>query len=123
MRCLGAMQRVGNGRAARFDALLSRTASLHTLIPPPPPASFPEYKAPDFFHFEVLHRSKVSSARVGRIHTPHGVIDTPSFVGVGTNGTMKALDHRQVDAAGLQLMFCNTYHLLLQPGPEVIEAA
>lgn len=60
---------------------------------------------------------------MGRIHTPHGIIDTPNFVAVGTNGTLKALDNRMVDSIGLQLMFCNTYHLLLQPGPEVIQRA
>lgn len=75
------------------------------------------------FKFEILHRSKRSKARVGRIHTPHGVIDTPSFVAVGTNGTIKALDNDLVDAIGLQLMFCNTYHLLLQPGPETVQKA
>jgi queuine tRNA-ribosyltransferase len=75
------------------------------------------------FHFELIHQSKKSRARVGRIHTPHGVIDTPNFVAVGTNGTLKALDNRMVDSIGLQLMFCNTYHLLLQPGPEVVRRA
>lgn len=75
------------------------------------------------FHFELIHRSKKSRARVGRIHTPHGIIDTPNFVAVGTNGTLKALDNRMVDSIGLQLMFCNTYHLLLQPGPDVIRRA
>ncbi len=75
------------------------------------------------FRFELIHRSKRSRARVGRIHTPHGIIDTPNFVAVGTNGTLKALDNRMVDSIGLQLMFCNTYHLLLQPGPEVVKRA
>lgn len=75
------------------------------------------------FRFEVLHHSKKSNARVGKIHTPHGVIDTPNFVAVGTNGTLKALDSVSVDALGLQLMFCNTYHLLLQPGTEVVKQA
>lgn len=75
------------------------------------------------FRFEIIHVSKKSRARVGRIHTPHGVIDTPNFVAVGTNGTLKALDNRMVDSIGLQLMFCNTYHLLLQPGPEVVQRA
>jgi queuine tRNA-ribosyltransferase len=60
---------------------------------------------------------------VGRIHTPHGIIDTPSFVAVGTNATLKALDTAAVDAMGLQLMFCNTYHLMLQPGTEIIKQA
>lgn len=75
------------------------------------------------FRFELIHQSKKSRARVGRIHTPHGIIDTPSFVAVGTNGTLKALDNRMVDSIGLQLMFCNTYHLLLQPGPDVVARA
>lgn len=75
------------------------------------------------FRFEVLHRSSKSRARVGKIYTPHGVIDTPNFVAVGTNGTLKALDNQKVDAIGLQLMFCNTYHLLLQPGVEVVRRA
>ena len=75
------------------------------------------------FRFEILHQSKISRARVGRIHTPHGIIDTPNFVAVGTNGTLKALDNRMVDSIGLQLMFCNTYHLLLQPGIDVVRKA
>ncbi len=75
------------------------------------------------FRFQLIHRSKKSRARVGRIHTPHGVIDTPSFVAVGTNGSLKALDNVDVTGLGLQLMFCNTYHLMLQPGTEIIKAA
>ncbi len=75
------------------------------------------------FRFEVLHTSRKSRARVGRIHTPHGIIDTPNFVAVGTNGTLKALDNACVEEIGLQLMFCNTYHLLLQPGVEVVRRA
>lgn len=73
--------------------------------------------------FEIVHQSKKSRARVGQIQTPHGVIDTPNFVAVGTNGTLKALDSRTVDEIGLQLMFCNTYHLMLQPGSEVVRDA
>lgn len=75
------------------------------------------------FHFELLHQSKKSRARVGRIHTPHGIIDTPNFVAVGTNGTVKALDNALLHDIGLQLMFCNTYHLLLQPGTETVRLA
>lgn len=75
------------------------------------------------FRFELIHQSKKSRARVGRIHTPHGIIDTPNFVAVGTNATLKALDTVTVDALGLQLMFCNTYHLMLQPGSKVIQQA
>lgn len=75
------------------------------------------------FRFDVIHRSKKSRARVGRIHTSHGVIDTPNFVAVGTNGSIKAADNSLIDAAGLQLMFCNTYHMMLQPGTEVVKKA
>lgn len=75
------------------------------------------------FHFELLYTSKKSRARVGRIHTPHGIIDTPNFVAVGTNGTVKALDNSLLQDIGLQLMFCNTYHLLLQPGTEIVKKA
>ncbi|MBM3201480.1 MAG: tRNA-guanosine(34) transglycosylase [Chlamydiae bacterium] len=75
------------------------------------------------FHFELIHTSKKSRARVGRIHTPHGIIETPSFVAVGTNGALKAVDNTLIDEMGLDLMFCNTYHLMLQPGTEVIKNA
>lgn len=75
------------------------------------------------FRFEIVHQSKKSRARVGRIHTPHGIIDTPNFVAVGTNGTVKALDNALVNDIGLQLMFCNTYHMLLQPGTEIVRKA
>ena len=81
------------------------------------------YEAPSWFRFEVLHESRRSRARVGCIHTPHGVIDTPGFVPVGTNGALKAMSSEQAAECGVQLMFCNTYHLLVHPGPEVVEAA
>ena len=91
----------------------------------PLPASFPTWTPRTFFHYEVLHRSRRegSRARVGRIHTPHGVIDTPGFVVVGTNGAVKFVDSRAADDAGMQLMFSNTLHLMIHPGPEVIGAA
>lgn len=75
------------------------------------------------FRFELIHQSSKSRARVGRIHTPHGIIDTPGFVAVGTNATLKAIDSQTVNDLGLQLMFCNTYHLMLQPGSQTIKNA
>jgi len=75
------------------------------------------------FRFEIIHQSRKSRARVGRIHTPHGIIDTPNFVAVGTNATLKALDTTVADSLGLQLMFCNTYHLMLQPGSQTVKNA
>jgi queuine tRNA-ribosyltransferase len=75
------------------------------------------------FSFQIVHQSKKSRARVGRIYTPHGIIDTPNFVAVGTNGTLKAVDTVTADSLGLQLMFCNTYHLMLQPGSQLVKNA
>jgi hypothetical protein len=74
---------------------LRRARRPDPLAPPPPPSSFPPLQARSDFRFEVLHESKVvgSRARVGRLHTPHGCIDTPGFVPVGTNGALKAVDH------------------------------
>ena len=96
--------------------------------PPPPPESFPDLSATRLgsFSFEVLHQSRRpgSRARVGRIHTPHGVIDTPGFVPVATNAALKAVDHRTSDAvAGTQLIFSNTLHLMVHPGTDVIREA
>jgi len=70
-----------------------------------------------------LHESTKSKARVGRIHTPHGVIDTPSFVAVATNAALKGVSFAQADEANQQLIFSNTYHLMLQPGSKIIKEA
>ena len=86
-------------------------------------STFPEWRPRDFFYFELLKQSSKSRARVGRIHTPHGIMDTPGYVPVGTNGALKFVDARQADAAGMQLMFCNTYHLLVHPGADVVRNA
>ena len=92
---------------------------------PPDPSTFPSwsYEPRPHFHFEIIHQSTKSSARVGRIHTPHGTIDTPSYVAVATNAALKGVDIRDADSTGQQLIFCNTYHLLLQPGTDVVEGA
>jgi queuine tRNA-ribosyltransferase len=76
-----------------------------------------------YFYFEIIYSSKKSRARVGRIHTPHGIIDTPGFVAVGTNGTLKALDNVLLQNLNQQLMFCNTYHMILHPGADVVAQA
>jgi queuine tRNA-ribosyltransferase len=76
-----------------------------------------------YFRYELIHKSKKSHARVGKVHTPHGIIETPNFVAVGTNAALKALDNHTVNDLGLQLMFCNTYHLMLQPGTELVKQA
>lgn len=89
---------------------------------PPPTSSFPSYEPRSYFRYELIHQSNKSSARAGIIHTPHGQIPTPSFVAVATNAALKAVDHRDLNES-LPLIFCNTYHLLLHPGPDVISKA
>jgi len=93
------------------------------LTPPPPASEFPPYEPRDFFRYELIHQSKKSAARVGRVHTPNGVIETPGYVAVGTNGALKAVPHQELAAAGLDLMFANTYHLMLQPGSDLVASA
>src|SRR5262245_12496925 len=60
------------------------------------------------------------AARRGRLHTPHGVVETPVFMPVGTQATVKGLTPVQVRDAGAQLILGNTYHLTLRPGDDVI---
>jgi queuine tRNA-ribosyltransferase len=61
-------------------------------------------------------------ARRGRLHTAHGVVETPAFVGVGTQATVKSVDPERVRDAGTQVLFANTYHLYLRPGAERVAA-
>ena len=71
------------------------------------------------FHFEVL-KTDPTGARLGRLTTPHGVIDTPAFMPVGTAGTVKALTQQALGELGVQILLGNTYHLYLRPGHETI---
>lgn len=107
-----------------------RRSKFKAATPPPPPlpepSDFPDwsYEPRDYFRFEVLHDSTKSQARVGRIHTPHGIIDTPGYVAVATNAALKGVDFRDADDdAGQQLIFANTYHLILHPGTDIIRDA
>jgi queuine tRNA-ribosyltransferase len=68
--------------------------------------------------FDLLHTD--GAARRGRLYTPHGVVDTPIFMPVGTQATVKGLTPAQVAAAGAQIILGNTYHLTLRPGDELI---
>ena len=73
--------------------------------------------------FVITHSDPETSARAGRIRTPHGTIQTPAFAPVASQGTVKALLHSQVEKLGAQLILINAYHLYLRPGLEVIEKA
>lgn len=125
-------RRSGHDRFMHFSTASDSNAEAKDIInhettidSPPHPSTFPptSHDPRDFFRFEILHESKKSLARVGRIHTPHGIIDTPSYVAVATNAALKGVDFRDADETGQQLVFCNTYHLMLQPGTEVVEGA
>jgi queuine tRNA-ribosyltransferase len=72
------------------------------------------------FSFEVLNTSPISHARRGRLHTPHGVIETPVFMPVGTRATVKTLSQEELEQLGFQIILGNTYHLYLRPGDERI---
>ena len=73
--------------------------------------------------FEVLKTDSATKARLGRLTTPHGVVQTPVFMDVGTQGTVKALEPRDLKENNAQVVLGNTYHLMLRPGTEVINAA
>ena len=72
------------------------------------------------FRFEILHRDTTSRARRGRMHTPHGTVETPVFMPVGTMATVKAVGQDELLALGAEIILGNTYHLMLRPGEELI---
>ena len=73
------------------------------------------------FKFKILHMDKKTSARIGEIHTPHGVIHTPAFVPVGTQATVKSLTPEDLTSLSVELFFVNTYHAYLRPGIATIK--
>lgn len=73
--------------------------------------------------YELLKESKESRARLGKLHTPHGVIDTPVFMPVGTQATVKTLSPQELKELGAGIILSNTYHLYLRPGHELVKQA
>jgi len=73
--------------------------------------------------YELLHTCAQSGARRGRLHTPHGVIETPIFMPVGTKATVKSMTPEELKEIGSQIILSNTYHLYLRPGHELIAKA
>jgi len=73
---------------------------------------------PSVFSFALLATD--GSARLGELRTPHGVVQTPAFMPVGTQGSVKATRHRDLEEAGAQIILGNTYHLYLRPGDQLI---
>jgi queuine tRNA-ribosyltransferase len=71
------------------------------------------------FRFELL-KTDPTGARLGRMHTPHGVVDTPAFMPVGTAASVKGMKQEALEELGAQILLGNTYHLYLRPGHELI---
>ncbi|HEY2838792.1 MAG TPA: tRNA guanosine(34) transglycosylase Tgt [Pirellulales bacterium] len=76
---------------------------------------------PGPFHFDLLHVDSGTLARHGQFHTPHGPVDTPAFMPVGTQGAVKGVTLDQLRQTGAQMMLANTYHLALRPGEAIVE--
>jgi len=74
-------------------------------------------------HFELLHKEKSTAARLGRLKTCHGFVETPCFMPVATQGTVKTLSPQELLEANAQIILSNAYHLFLRPGIEVIRKA
>jgi len=75
------------------------------------------------FHFECQAQCPQTHARAGCFHTPHGPVETPRFMPVGTQATVKSLTPAQLQATGAQMILANTYHLHLQPGEALVAQA
>ncbi len=73
--------------------------------------------------FDLLKTDATCKARLGRLTTPRGIVDTPAFMCVGTQGSVKAIDPRELGELGAQIILGNTYHLNIRPGLDIIRAA
>ena len=70
--------------------------------------------------FEIVAEDNATGARAGLLHTPHGIVETPVFMPVGTAGTVKGMTQAQLEELGVQILLANTFHLYLRPGHEII---
>ena len=75
----------------------------------------------DNFNYELIHVDKNTGARAGILHTPHGDIETPIFMPVGTNSTVKLVTNNNLYDTGAQIILGNSYHLYLRAGHKLIE--
>ena len=74
-------------------------------------------------HYELIHRCAQSGARLGRLHTRRGSYDTPAFMPVGTQGTVKSMSTDEVASTGAGIILGNTYHLWMRPGEDIVRRA
>ena len=75
------------------------------------------------FSFDITHRDQKTAARIGLLKTPHGTIETPNYIFCGTKATVKGLSPAQLHEAKTDIILSNTYHLMLQPGADLVEKA
>jgi queuine tRNA-ribosyltransferase len=73
--------------------------------------------------YEAIKTCKQSGARLGRVHTPHGIIETPAFMPVGTQATVKTMSPEELKQMDAHIILSNTYHLFLRPGHELVKEA
>lgn len=73
------------------------------------------------FKFEILKNEGGTQARLGRIHTSHGTVDTPAFMPVATQATVKTLSPDEVESLGFSMLIVNAYHMYLRPGHKIVE--
>ncbi|UKS27755.1 tRNA guanosine(34) transglycosylase Tgt [Paenibacillus sp. HWE-109] len=73
--------------------------------------------------YEAIKTCKQSGARLGKVHTPHGVIETPAFMPVGTQATVKTMSPEELKTMDAQIILSNTYHLFIRPGHDIVKAA
>ncbi|MWC28777.1 tRNA guanosine(34) transglycosylase Tgt [Paenibacillus sp. MMS18-CY102] len=73
--------------------------------------------------YELIKVCKQSGARLGRVHTPHGIIETPTFMPVGTQATVKTMSPEELKSMEAQIILSNTYHLFIRPGHEIVRQA
>ena len=73
--------------------------------------------------YELLHKDKNSNARYGTLSTNYGTYETPMFMPVGTQATVKTLDTKEIKAIGAGVILSNTYHLWLRPGEDIVQEA
>ncbi|MBR2294484.1 MAG: tRNA guanosine(34) transglycosylase Tgt [Clostridiales bacterium] len=73
--------------------------------------------------YEHIHTCKQTGARLGRVHTPHGTFDTPAFMPVGTQASVKGMSPDEISSMGANIILSNTYHLYMRPGSELIAKA
>lgn len=75
------------------------------------------------FKYENIKKCAQTAARLGRVHTPHGIIETPVFMPVGTQATVKGISPEELIQIGASIILSNTYHLYMRPGQEIVKEA